>query len=891
MAVAESTVIPVGNPSFEESEGWQLEKGTDVLTSAFKDQANSTSRGKRFARIPEAGSRIFQTVSGQTISKGRYTLSFDAGDVFNDTVSPRAIAASLVRGDTGEVVDSADFAASAIQGKGNIGDPGGRLVAEFFVSPDSAAIGKPLSIRFEGKATSGFAQTAIDHVKMDHDADAPAPARYTLDTSSLEPRTDDTLPGMNGKSPSGTTFQATKNGFYINGKPWLGISGEFHYLRYEEAEWDRELAQIKAAGCDVLATYILWNHHESAPGKWDWSGNLNVRKFVQLAKTHGLFVWIRPGPYCNAETKNGGLPDFALKGKRSNDPGYLAHVERYYKEVAKQLDGLWLKDGGPIIGLQLENEFASGDPKHITKLKKIATAEGMIPAFYSVTANSRFEPGTAIPLQGSYVYRGWENGAGTVAMSGFIYGTDEWSANTDIGGTFYPTLDYPRGFAELGTGSPMNTKVRFLVDPKMVLANAYDCIGRGSNMIGYYMFHGGTQKPGMASADWGMSYDFQAPLGEFGQLRESGRMYRRLHSFLRDFAEEIVPARASRDPKQILDPKQTSRLRYIGRFAKDSGFIFVSNTQRNVEMPTQENVRIAVKTSTGVVNVPSVSLTLPPGNFNAFPFKLDLGGVDLLWATVQPFAKLRNVGELPVTVFWMPEWANGELAFPAGTKVIARAGEITRTKGENGVVLVHAAMGKRAILEVTPPGAGKPTARVVLLTEKDSLDAFPAMVDGKRRLVIPSGADVCSLPPAMKFEGPAGTVVGVEIFPADGVKANSGWKSAGIAGEFARFTATLAPAPSTPEFTPDGKGKWKITGNSSGWAELDHAHVKIDYQGDNARLLSGGQEITRDLQHGEPWIIDVKRFPAQIKAGLTLEVNKDPATMTTTWQPRREIAW
>lgn len=118
------------------------------------------------------------------------------------------------------------------------------------------------------------------------------------------------------------------------------IAGEMHYSRIAAERWDTELAKMAAAGIDVVSTYVFWNHHEEREGEWDFSGNRNVRRFVELCARHGLHVIVRLGPFCHGEVRNGGLPDW-LYGKsyevRSLDAGFLdagARSLRAYRAAA-----------------------------------------------------------------------------------------------------------------------------------------------------------------------------------------------------------------------------------------------------------------------------------------------------------------------------------------------------------------------------------------------------------------------------------------------------------------------------------------------------------------------------------------------------------------------------
>lgn len=725
---------------------------------------------------------------------------------------------------------------------------------------------------------------------------------YTLDTAKLEPRTDDPVPGAGGKGADGVVYSVTRNGFYRDGAPWYPVSGEYHYVRADPATWNRELAKTRAGGVDILATYVFWNHHEKTPGVWDWSGRRDLRTFLNLAQANGLKVWLRVGPYINAETNNGGIPDFALKGKRSNNAEYLAKTDAYLAQVAKQTEGLFVKDGGPIVGIQIENEFASGDPAHITKLREMFVAHGLIAPVYSITANTRFTRNTAVPLQGGYVYRGWQEGGGKGAVPGFIFGSDEWTANTDLGGAYYQTLDYPRGFAEMGTGSPMRGGNRFLVEPKHVLATAYDAVGRGCNLLGYYMYHGGTQVEGLGSG-WPLTYDFQAPLGEFGRERESYRHYRRLHTFLATFADEIVPTRISRDPGQRMDPTQTGRLRYIGRFGKNGrGFVFVNNTQRGVTMKPQKDFQIRIADARGDIVFPATPMTLPTDRYGVFPIRSDLAGVELVWATVHPFAKITNPGDIPTFVYRTTDWTDNELAFTKGTKISPESSAPPATRETDGKTIVSADAGHRHVWLVGKAGTTAPAARIIVLRDAESLDAVVTTVDGKQRLVIAPGSQISAVFPGLRFSGVAGSTVMTEIFPASGLKPTAAWKKTHAAGVFAAFSSPLAAAPAAPTLTPAGKGEWKISGSPASWKDLAEARFEIGYLGGEATLLSEGKAISNDLWHDESWSLDLKYFggrPLTVRisdwtkgiAGVTKPSGPMPVVTGVDWKPSRDVSW
>jgi beta-galactosidase len=147
---------------------------------------------------------------------------------------------------------------------------------------------------------------------------------------------------LGGKSPAGHAIEANSQYLTLDGKPWLPVMGEFHFSRYPEPYWEEELLKMKAGGVQIVATYLFWIHHEEIEGQFDWSGQRDLRRFIQLCQKHGLYVFLRIGPWSHGEVRNGGFPDWLLtKGvTRRNDPQYLSYVRRYFGQVGDQVKGL-----------------------------------------------------------------------------------------------------------------------------------------------------------------------------------------------------------------------------------------------------------------------------------------------------------------------------------------------------------------------------------------------------------------------------------------------------------------------------------------------------------------------------------------------------------------------
>lgn len=165
------------------------------------------------------------------------------------------------------------------------------------------------------------------------------------------------------------TFTVSGQHFLMDGKPYQIISGEMHYPRIPRPYWRNRLREAHAMGLNTITTYVFWNLHEPQPGHFDFSGQYDVAEFIREAQAEGLNVILRPGPYVCAEWELGGYPSWLLKDPtmqlRSENPAYLAAVSKWFARLGQEMKPLLMKNGGPIIAVQVENEYgAFGDDAH-----------------------------------------------------------------------------------------------------------------------------------------------------------------------------------------------------------------------------------------------------------------------------------------------------------------------------------------------------------------------------------------------------------------------------------------------------------------------------------------------------------------------------------------------
>lgn len=188
----------------------------------------------------------------------------------------------------------------------------------------------------------------------------------------------------------GHTFTLGTEEFLLDGKPFQIISGEIHPGRIPDEYWRHRIRMTKAMGCNTVSAYLFWNHHESEEGIYDFrTGNRDISRFIAIAAEEGMWVIIRPGPYVCAEWEFGGLPPYLLRHPgikvRCMDPVYMKAAERYISRLADILRPHLITNGGPVLMVQIENEYGSygNDRQYMEELKKIWTGNDIDVPFFT----------------------------------------------------------------------------------------------------------------------------------------------------------------------------------------------------------------------------------------------------------------------------------------------------------------------------------------------------------------------------------------------------------------------------------------------------------------------------------------------------------------------------
>ncbi|MDO4991325.1 MAG: beta-galactosidase [Prevotellaceae bacterium] len=377
-------------------------------------------------------------------------------------------------------------------------------------------------------------------------------------------------------NPQGVKFEVDSKGFVVGGKHVLPVMGEIHYARVPAKDWRREIRKMKAGGITIAATYVFWIHHEPEEGHWNWAGNMNLREFLEVCKSEDMPVVLRIGPFCHGEVYQGGFPDWVVERHVSNPKeykvrsmakGFMKEVEHLYYNIFGQVNGMLWKDGGPIVGVQIENE-CRGPWAYYMALKDIAVKAGFDVPFMTRTGwpklNGKEEFGKLLPLYGDYADGFWDRKLTDMPgdySKAFIFKDDRMSRviatetfSADELKENKTDLSYPYLTCELGGGMMPSYHRRINMSGNEALPLAICKLGSGSNLPGYYMYHGGTNpyNPAHTMAETQktavtnyndmpyMTYDFQCPLGEMGQPNAVAfHQTRLLHQFLADWGEEL----------------------------------------------------------------------------------------------------------------------------------------------------------------------------------------------------------------------------------------------------------------------------------------------------------------------------------------------------------------
>ena len=604
-------------------------------------------------------------------------------------------------------------------------------------------------------------------------------------------------------NPQGVAIEVDSRGFIIGGKPVLPVMGEIHFSRVPATEWKREIQKMRAGGITIIATYCFWIHHEATEGQWDWSGNKDLRQFLQVCKAENMPVVLRIGPFCHGEVYQGGFPVWIVENSlsdpknfklRSTAPGFLAATKSFYENIFEQAKGLLWKDGGPVVGVQIENE-CRGPWNYYMSLRDMAINIGFDVPFMTRTGwpklNGKEEFGKLLPLYGDYADGFWDRTLNDMPgdyPKAFIMkeqrinaniATETFSKKELTEGDDKPqssSLTYPYLTCELGGGMMPAYHRRINMSGNEAMPLAICKLGSGSNLPGYYMYHGGTNpycaEHTMAETQETkvtnyndmpyMTYDFQAPLGEMGQPNINAfHQTRLLHQFLADWGEML----SQMDVDSISE-----------HYARRGCFEFYNDYVRILNEGGRAYVR---------------PVDMPFGNH-------------CITANAQPFCKTGN------TLYFIP------------------------IKGMKPEIWIDNKLVQGSKFKVRD-------LKVILLSEDEAMRAFK--IDDK-----------------MYFAQKAGNIIykdGDKIIEEEWKETKTKTititktKDASAPREIPMGTQKVAAMPTNEDF--DNATVWNI--DIKGLPTGPEAFLKIDYAGDCARVYADGRLVMDNFWNGKPMLV------------------------------------
>lgn len=400
--------------------------------------------------------------------------------------------------------------------------------------------------------------------------------------------------------------------FVVNGQPTFLSSGEIHYARVPRELWKDRILRAKAMGLNTIQTYVMWNAHEGTEGHFDFSGNLDLDAWLTTVQECGMYADVRPGPYVCAEWENGGLPAWLCDKPgmkvRVDDPQYLTYVDRFESKVFDIIAKHQIHKGGNVLMVQLENEYpnrwGTDSNPYLDHLRELARTHGL-----------------EIPLFNSGLHHG-----------------DDPAGDRPFGNRTTPWFSTEFWTGWIGLEGDMNAQ-----KTEQKIRGTWKIIGFGGAGYDYYVVHGGGDFGYSKGAEVTASYDYAAPIGEAGQLRQIYFPLKRAAMFAQAFSDVLT---AGKDGGSLV-VSNTARLQTFVRTASNGTAIFLAdaarfqNNGRGRGAPAASAlspVRTQIVLADGR-QIPSGTntLTLTPGEIR--PILTDL--------VVNPFSPTSPVSHLP----------------------------------------------------------------------------------------------------------------------------------------------------------------------------------------------------------------------------------------------------
>lgn len=645
--------------------------------------------------------------------------------------------------------------------------------------------------------------------------------------------------------------------------------GEIHYSRVKREDWKSELYKMKAGNVSVISTYVIWIHHEEIEKEYDFSGNRNLHEFVKAIKETGLKMILRIGPWSHAEVRNGGFPDWLLKKEyepRTNDYRYFEEVRRFYNKIFEQVEGFLDKDGGPIIGVQIENEYGhcggltgEAGEEHMRTLTKLAKEARFDVPLYTATGWGGAMTGGLIPVMGGYCEAPWDQRITKIEPSGnyiFTHERNDHNIGSDFGFAEGITFDidkFPFLTAELGGGLQVTHHRRPVATASDIGAMTMVKLGCGVNLLGYYMYHGGTNPMGRlstleesrATGSWNdlpiYSYDFRAPIREFGQISDTFKEIKLFTYFAREFEDEFCDMQVHLPAENPLKQDDLENYRISVRDNGESGYVFINNYQRSYEMA--EHNGISLEVSIGNENITFPAIDIKDRDYYYFPVNMKIGDSAIIKKSLlSPLLKLNN--DKITYIFY----DNGK-------------GDYTEITGELS------------------------NCEIIKISRVDALNAYKIVRD--REYLFISGSPVIDCETTIQVID--STIKKLKVYPKPDFKIDN-YEYSHNEDEFAVYTFTgedksaMEQPDVSFELTAKEAEYEEYTFHIKDYSKCEDALVELTYYGDKAELYIDDKFVGDNYYLGDKYDISMKYygFPEEFKVRI-YPLKKDQKIFLEKW--------
>jgi beta-galactosidase len=703
-----------------------------------------------------------------------------------------------------------------------------------------------------------------------------------------------------------------------NGEPWLPVMGEYHFSRDSADRWETELLKMKAGGVTVVATYVIWIVHEERRGELRWDGDRDIRRFLHLAHRHGIAVMLRIGPWAHGETRNGGFPDWVQTSGielRTNAPEYQELVTGWYAAIAEQTHEFYRTNespDAPIVGVQVDNELYD-QPEHLGWLRTAAEEVGIVAPLWTATGwGGALLPPELMPIYAGYSDAFWEESDivwPSFAHTHFEFSgvRDDLTVGADVRTSELVERDqderYPWVTCELGGGMAVAYHRRPLVESADVAALALVKLGSGSAWQGYYLYHGGTHVIGEDTTTQEShatnypndmprrDYDFYAPIGAHGQLREHYHLLRQQHLFIHQYGSTLL------ESASVIAPLEDGSPRWAFRGDTTGGHVFVNNHQpAAAPLPEITDVQFRIELDDDTVTLPSSPFTLPAGSFFAWPVRRAFGSLGSVSATVQPITELApnpDSGAGAVVVFAAIPGVPVEFVFEGVEPAETRGGRVLTSDNATTVIAVDASPGLDCVVTVGDTTLVVLDAHSASRTWRGNIAGVETLAIWDEGLVFDEGALrlLTSRPTQTLHTFPALAKVTTDAVRDDVAQQSSVFHRYTVAGPAAvpdvqTITTVSEPVGTVPPRTGGSAGRLSapLDGDFADAGRLDIAVpasvfddgdtvlLSLNWTGDVGQVEIEGDTVSDQFWYGREWDIPV----ADGGAGASLTIRAFP---------------